>query len=66
MQTYSNFPLEPVLATGPGTPAASATPCPVLAAVKARAKLLKKWRKHEHRRLFFSWCACLHALGFSF
>lgn len=66
MQNFPTFPAEPVLASKPSAPAAGATPCPVLAVVKAPAKALKKWRKHENRRLFFSWCACLHALGFSF
>ncbi len=45
---------------------AAASPCPKLAALKARAKALKKWRKHERLRFFFSWCAGCHALGFSF
>jgi hypothetical protein len=42
------------------------TACPITAAVKARAKALKKWRKQERLRLFSGWCASLHALGFSF
>jgi len=37
-----------------------------LAAAKARVKALKKLRKRESRQLFMGWCACLHALGFSF
>jgi len=40
--------------------------CPIAAAVKARAKALKKWRKQERLHLFSGWCASLHALGFSF
>lgn len=50
-------------ATSPTDTAAS---CLVLSAVKARARALKKWRKHERTRLFVSWCASWHALGFSF
>ncbi len=42
------------------------TACPIAAVVKARAKALKKWRKHERLRLFMGWCASFHALGFSF
>ena len=45
---------------------ANALACPIAAAVKAQAKALKKWRKHERLRFFFSWCAGCHALGFSF
>ena len=45
---------------------APATTRPTLAEVKARAKAIKKARKHERQRFHFSWCACLHALGFSF
>ncbi len=45
---------------------AAALPCPKLAALKARAKALKKWRKQERLRFFFGWCAGCHALGFSF
>ena len=37
-----------------------------LSEVKARAKAIKKLRKQEDRRYFFSWCACLHAIGFSY
>ena len=37
-----------------------------LSAIKARAKAIKKQRKQEDRRYFFSWCACLHAIGFSY
>jgi len=65
MQARPTSSPEPVAATG-NTLANVAAPCPILAAVKARAKTLKKMRKHENKRLFFGWCACLHALGFSF
>ena len=44
----------------------SAAGHPTRAEIKARAKAIKKLRKHEQRRYFFSWCSCLHALGFSF
>ncbi|MBH8570996.1 hypothetical protein KB206_19040 [Microvirga sp. STS02] len=37
-----------------------------LSEIKARAKAIKKARKQEDRRYFFSWCACLHAIGFSY
>jgi hypothetical protein len=40
--------------------------CPIAAAVKARAKALKKWRKQERLRFFSGLCSSLHALGFSF
>jgi len=40
--------------------------CSIAAAVKARAKALKKWRKQERLRQFMGWCASFHALGFSF
>ncbi len=58
----------PKLVTTTETSAPAATPaaCPILAAAKAKMKALKKIRKHENRRLFLSWCSCLHALGFSF
>ncbi|HET9504349.1 MAG TPA: hypothetical protein VFO93_12475 [Hymenobacter sp.] len=46
--------------------ASQPTACPIAAAVKARAKALKKWRKHERLRQFMGWCASFHALGFSF
>ena len=36
------------------------------AEIKARAKAIKKYRKQEDRRFFFSWCSCLHAIGFSY
>jgi len=52
------------------TDASATTPttiaCPIAAAVKARAKSLKKWRKHERLRFFSGLCSSLHALGFSF
>jgi hypothetical protein len=66
MQTLAYSPAELVVATGPSVPAATAETCPILAAAKAKVKALKKIRKHESRRLFLSWCSCLHALGFSF
>ncbi|MBO2031256.1 hypothetical protein J4D99_07635 [Siccationidurans ginsengisoli] len=57
----------PFAAVAPvAAPVAPAAPCFTRDEVKARAKAIKKWRKHESRRYFFSWCACLHALGFSF
>jgi hypothetical protein len=58
----------PELALATDTSAATPTTisCPIAAAVKARAKVLKKWRKHERMRLFIGWCAGCHALGFSF
>jgi hypothetical protein len=54
----------PEVAQASGT-AAVAT-CPKLAAIKAQAKALKKWQKHEQRRVFMGLCAGFHALGFSF
>lgn len=63
MTTYP--PVIPKAVEASGT-AAVTSPCPKLAAIKARAKALKKWRKHERLRFFFSWCAGCHALGFSF
>ena len=65
MQAHPTSSPEPVAPTG-NTLADVAAPCPILAAVKARTKALKKMRKHENKRLFFGWCSCLHALGFSF
>jgi len=66
MNTHPNFAPELALATD--TSAAMPTPiaCPIAAAVKARAKALKKWRKHERLRFFSGLCSSLHALGFSF
>ncbi|WP_151088884.1 hypothetical protein [Hymenobacter baengnokdamensis] len=66
MTTYSPSAPESVPATEASDVQATIVPCPIVAAVKARAKALKKLRKHENKRFFFSWCACLHALGFSF
>ncbi len=66
MQSHPHSTPESVLATGSSALDATAAPCPVLAAVKARAKVMKQWRKQERLRLFSGWCACLHALGFSF
>ena len=64
MQTHPHP--TPELAPAKYDLAEVAAPCPRLAAVKAHAKALKKWRKHERTRLFMSWCAGWHALGFSF
>ncbi len=66
MQSHPQSLSESVLATGSSAPDPVVAPCPILAAVKARAKVLKKFRKNERKRYFFSWCACFHALGFSF
>jgi len=66
MQTAAPSPAELVVATGPSVPAATAETCPILAAAKVKVKALKKLRKRESRQLFMGWCACLHALGFSF
>ncbi|MGI4822415.1 MAG: hypothetical protein ACRYFV_14485 [Janthinobacterium lividum] len=66
MQSHPHSAPESVLATATSAPDQLAAPCPILAAVKARAKALKKFRKNERKRYFFSWCACFHALGFSF
>ena len=63
MQSHPHSPPELVAATGSIT---SAAPSLTLAAIKARAKAIKKLRKHERLRFFFSWCAGCHALGFSF
>ncbi|RZK22379.1 MAG: hypothetical protein EOO63_18340 [Hymenobacter sp.] len=65
MQAPPTFSPESVAATETNL-VPSVAPCPILAAVKARAKTLKKMRKHENKRLFLGWCSCLHALGFSF
>jgi len=46
--------------------ATDAGPCPRLAALKAQARALKKWRKQERLRFFSACCASFHALGFSF
>lgn len=54
---------ELALASSPPTDAAI---CPRLAALKAQAKALKKWRKQERLRFFSACCASFHALGFSF
>jgi hypothetical protein len=63
MTTYPPINSEAVKASGT---AAVASPCPTLAVIKAQAKALKKWRKQERLRFFFSWCTGCHALGFSF
>ncbi len=67
MQSYSlsapELALVAIANPAPGTHSNHA------AEVKARAKAIKKIKKQreqEHRRFFFSWCSCLHALGFSF
>ena len=39
---------------------------PTPAEIKARAKAMKKYRKHEGRCFFHGLCQCLHAIGFSF
>ncbi|RZJ56825.1 MAG: hypothetical protein EOO55_04535 [Hymenobacter sp.] len=66
MQSHPHSPTESVLATASSALDPIAAPCPILAAVKARAKAMKKWRKQERLRFFSGWCAGLHALGFSF
>lgn len=66
MQSHPHSSPELVLLTGSSAPTPAAAPCPILAAAKARAKVLKKWHKHERLRFFSGWCAGLHALGFSF
>lgn len=63
MLTHPHSSPEAVPATGTNVTAA---PCPTLAALKARAKALKKGRKQERLRFFSGLCASLHALGFSF
>jgi hypothetical protein len=63
MTTYPHSTPEAVQASGT---AAVAALCPKPTGLKAQAKALKKWRKHERLRFFFSWCAGCHALGFSF
>lgn len=65
MNSHPHAASELALATDPSA-ATPAIACPIAAAVKARAKSLKKWRKHERLRFFSSLCASLHALGFSF
>jgi len=62
MNSHSHAAPELVLTTEASAP----TACPILAAAKARAKALKKWRKQERLRFFSSVCSSLHALGFSF
>ncbi|MDO7853818.1 hypothetical protein [Hymenobacter convexus] len=54
-----------------GVASAAGSPLPKvrrfeLSEIKARAKAIKKARKQEDRRFFFSWCSCLHAIGFSY
>ena len=60
----ATLPIAPeMVAFAPSQPA-PARPTP--AEVKARAKAIKKHRKHENRRFFHGLCQCLHAIGFSF
>lgn len=54
----------PEVVQASGTDAAAS--CPTLAALKVQAKALKKWHKHEQRRVFIGLCAGFHTLGFSF
>lgn len=65
MQAHPNPTPEvaPVAAASVTSPAVAS---PTRDEVKARAKAIKKARKHESRRFHFSLCASLHALGFSF
>ncbi|WP_208173640.1 hypothetical protein [Hymenobacter negativus] len=59
----------PFVAGVPAVPQPTANvPCRsfTTAEIKARAKAIKKQRKQEDRRFFFSWCSCLHAIGFSY
>jgi hypothetical protein len=57
--------LAPELVEAPAAPA-TASQHPTLAEIKARAKAIKKHRKHEGRCFFYGICSSLHALGFSF
>ena len=66
MYSHPHSPPASVLVTGSSPPGPLATVCPLVAAAKARAKVLKKWRKRERLRFFSAWCAGLHTLGFSF
>ena len=66
MQSHPHSVPELVLLAGSSAPTPIAAPCPIVAAAKAHAKTLKKWRKQERLRFFSGWCAGLHALGFSF
>jgi len=65
MQAHPTSSPESVAATEI-TVTAGNTSSPGMLAAKAHTKALKKIRKHENKRLFFGWCSCLHALGFSF
>jgi hypothetical protein len=65
MNTHPHATPELALATDPSAATAPVI-CPIAAAVKARAKALKKWRKQERLRFFAGVCSSLHALGFSF
>ncbi|RYE89021.1 MAG: hypothetical protein EOO37_05765 [Cytophagaceae bacterium] len=66
MNTHPNSAPELALATDTSAAPSTSITCPIAAAVKARAKALKKWRKQERLRFFSGLCASLHALGFSF
>ncbi|RZL14706.1 MAG: hypothetical protein EOO62_04755 [Hymenobacter sp.] len=60
----ATLPVAPEMVTSkPVQPLAAG---PTLAEIKARAKAIKKHRKHEGRRFFHGLCQCLHAIGFSF
>lgn len=66
MNSHSHAAPELAPTTEAGNPNAKPVACPILAATKARAKALKKWRKQERLRFFSGLCSSLHALGFSF
>jgi len=66
MNTHPHSAPKLALATDTSATTPTAIACPIAAAVKARAKALKKWRKQERLRFFSGVCASLHALGFSF
>jgi hypothetical protein len=66
MNSHPHAAPELVLTTEVSPPTTTPVACPLLAAAKARAKALKKWRKQERLRFFSSVCSSLHALGFSF
>lgn len=59
------LPAAPEMVTFEVRPVARPTG-PTPAEIKARAKAIKKYRKHENRRFFHGLCQCLHAIGFSF
>jgi hypothetical protein len=66
MNSYPHAAPNVVLTAESSASTAAPNACPILAAAKARAKALKKWRKQERLRFFSSVCSSLHALGFSF